>query len=112
MDIYSSVFATFFASIIAAPALATSNPFIHPVNPSLISSPEKTIANPVSARVNINIADEETLVAELKGIGIKRAKAILTYRDEHGPFKSIDDLMKVKGISKKIVDKNREKIMV
>lgn len=112
MDIYSSLFATLFASIIAAPVLATTNPFIHSVNPSSISSPAKTVANPVSARVNINIADGETLAAELKGIGIKRAKAILTYRDEHGPFKSIDDLVKVKGISKRIVDQNREKITV
>lgn len=112
MDIYSSVFATLLASIIAAPVLATTSPFIHHTNTSLISSPTKTISNPVSALVNINIADEETLAAELKGIGVKRAKAILAYRNEHGPFKSIDDLVKIKGISKRIVEQNRAKITV
>lgn len=111
MGIYSSLFATLLASVIAAPILATTNPFISH-NTVLTSSSAKTLSKPVSALVNINTADEETLVAELKGIGIKRAKAILAYRNEHGPFKSIDDLVKIKGISKKIVDQNRDKITV
>lgn len=112
MDIYSSLFATLLASVIAAPVLATTSPFIAHNNTVLTSSLAKTISNPVSALVNINTADEETLAAELKGIGIKRAKSILAYRNEHGPFKSIDDLVKIKGISKRIVDQNREKITV
>lgn len=111
MDIYSSLFATLLASVIATPVLATTSPFISH-NTVLTTSPAKTISKPVSALVNINTADGETLAAELKGIGIKRAKAILAYRNEHGPFKSIDDLIKIKGISKRIVDQNREKITV
>lgn len=112
MDIYSSLFATLLASVIATPVLATTSPFISHSNTVLTSSPAKTISTPVSALVNINTADGETLAAELKGIGLKRAKAILAYRDEHGPFKTIDDLIKIKGISKRIVDQNREKITV
>jgi competence protein ComEA len=112
MDIYSSLLATLLASVIAIPVLATTSPFISHNNTFLTSSPTKAISKPVSALVNINTADEETLVAELKGIGIKRAKAILAYRNEHGPFKSIDDLVKIKGISQRIVDQNREKITV
>lgn len=112
MDIYSSLFATLLTSIIAAPVLATTSPFISHNNTVLTSSSAKNIPNPISALVNINTADEETLVAELRGIGVKRAKAILSYRSEHGPFKSIDDLVKIKGISKKIVDKNRNKITI
>lgn len=110
MDIYSSLFATLLTSIIAAPALATTNPVSH--NTVLTSSSKKNIPNPISALVNINTADEETLVVELKGIGLKRAKAILAYRNEHGSFNSIDDLVKVKGITKKIVDQNRTIITV
>ncbi|WP_342220101.1 ComEA family DNA-binding protein [Rickettsiella endosymbiont of Miltochrista miniata] len=112
MDIYSSLFAILLASVIATPVLATTSPFISHNNTVSTASPAKTISNPVSALVNINTADGETLAAELKGIGIKRAKAILAYRNEHGPFKSIDDLIKIKGISKRIVDQNREKITV
>lgn len=112
MDIYSSLFATLLASVIASPVLATTSPFISHNNTVLTSPPTKNIHNPISALVNINTADEETLAAELKGIGLKRAKAIVAYRNEHGPFKSIDDLANVKGISKRIVDQNRDKITV
>ncbi|MCH9637153.1 hypothetical protein A1D18_06370 [Candidatus Rickettsiella isopodorum] len=112
MDIYSSLLTTLLASIITTPVLATTSPFISHNNTVLTSSPAKTLSNSVSALVNINTADEETLAAELKGIGLKRAKAILAYRNEHGPFQSIDDLIKIKGISKRIVDQNREKITV
>ena len=112
MDIYSSLFATLLASVIAAPVLATTSPFISSHNNTVLTSPTKSIANPISASVNINTADLETLVAELKGIGPKKAKAIIAYRNEHGSFKSVDDLIKIKGISKRIVDQNREKITV
>jgi competence protein ComEA len=112
MDIYSSLFATLLASVIAAPVLATTSPFISSHNNAILTSSTKNISYPISANVNINTADVETLVAELKGIGPKKGKAIIAYRNEHGPFKSIDDLIKIKGISKRIVDQNREKIAV
>ncbi|HEY2567330.1 MAG TPA: ComEA family DNA-binding protein [Candidatus Aquirickettsiella sp.] len=112
MDIYSSLFVTLLTSIIAVPVLATTSPFISHNNTVLTSSPAKNIPNPISANVNINTTDIETLVAELKGIGPKKAKAIIAYRNEHGPFKSIDDLVKIKGISKRIVDQNRNKITI
>ena len=47
--------------------------------------------------ININTADEATLTS-LKGIGPSKAKAITQYRQEHGPFKTVDDLKKVPGI--------------
>jgi competence protein ComEA len=50
-----------------------------------------------AALVNINTADEATLTS-LKGIGPAKAKAITQYRQEHGPFKTVDDLKKVPGI--------------
>ncbi|EDP46737.1 ComEA family DNA-binding protein [Rickettsiella grylli] len=108
----SSLFATIFLFLmVATQTLAVTHPFISHNNTTLASSPTKT-AESVSARININTVDEATLVDELKGIGIKRAKAIIAYRDVHGPFKSIDDLIKIKEISKRIVDLNREKITV
>jgi competence protein ComEA len=59
--------------------------------------------------VNINTADAETL-ATLQGIGEKRAEAIIDYRTRHGPFVSVDDLIKVKGIGVKTVEKNRDRM--
>lgn len=60
--------------------------------------------------VNVNTADAATLAAELNGVGEKTAAAIIAYREEHGPFASIDDLKMVKGIGEKLIEKNRENI--
>ena len=113
MEIYSSLLTTLLASVIATPALAAEPVKFNQSAPSSQVIASKALqSNAALASVNINTADAKTLVAELKGIGLKRAKAILAYRDEHGPFKSIDDLIKIKGISKRIVDQNRDKIIV
>lgn len=58
--------------------------------------------------VDINTADATTLARELKGVGKSRAQAIVAYRNEHGPFKSVDDLRLVKNMPQKIIDANRE----
>lgn len=73
------------------------------------------LALPVAAfagQVNINTADAETISAELNGIGLSKAKAIVEYRKKHGPFESVDDLSLVKGIGERTVDKNRNDIVV
>jgi competence protein ComEA len=62
--------------------------------------------------VNINNADAATLMKALKGVGPDKASAIIAYREQHGPFKSADQLSEVKGIGKKLVEMNREVIMV
>jgi competence protein ComEA len=61
--------------------------------------------------VNINTADAQTLET-LAGIGEKRAEAIIEYRSKHGPFVSVEDLLKVKGIGVKTLDKNRDNMTV
>lgn len=62
--------------------------------------------------VNINTADAETISKELDGVGLTKAKAIVEYREKHGPFKSPDDLSLVKGIGERTVDLNRANIKV
>lgn len=57
-------------------------------------------AKSMHPKININKADLETLT-QLKGIGPEKAKAILDYRKKFGSFKSIEDVMKVKGIGEK-----------
>ena len=52
--------------------------------------------------VNINQASAATLQHYLKGIGEKKAESIVIYRTEHKEFKSLDEIMKVKGIGKGI----------
>jgi len=60
--------------------------------------------------VNVNTADAETLSAELKGVGLAKAQAIVEYRKQNGPFKSAEDLAAVKGIGLRTVEINRENI--
>jgi len=62
--------------------------------------------------VNVNIADAETISAELKGVGISKAIAIVEYRKANGPFRSVDELAQVKGIGERTVEINRANILV
>ena len=60
--------------------------------------------------VNINTADASALAKSLNGIGPAKARAIVSYRDKNGPFKSVDQLAMVEGITQKLIDKNRSDI--
>ena len=53
--------------------------------------------------INPNTADVQTLL-ELPGVGQKKAEAIVAYREENGPFLSLQELTRVSGISQKMVD--------
>jgi competence protein ComEA len=64
-----------------------------------------------AAPVNVNTADAQTLAENIKGIGPKKAQAIVNYRNQYGPFKTSDDLTKVKGIGQKIVDLNKSDLL-
>ena len=69
------------------------------------------IAIPAQAVVNINTASKDELIA-LSGIGPAKAQAILDYRKQNGPFKSVDDLKSVKGIGAKRLEKLRPELSV
>jgi competence protein ComEA len=62
--------------------------------------------------ININTADKETLMTSIKGVGEKRAEAIIDYRQQNGPFQSIDELANISGIGQSIVDDNRGNISI
>ena len=61
--------------------------------------------------VDINFANKETLMA-VKGVGEKRAEAIINYRTKYGPFSSIEELAEVEGIGQATVDANRDILIV
>ena len=63
------------------------------------------------AAVNINTANVQELTS-LPGIGKAKAEAIVQYRQANGPFKSVDDITKVKGIGPKKLEKIRKEITV
>ena len=62
--------------------------------------------------VNVNSASAEEIAEALKGVGMSKAEAIVSYRSEHGQFKHIDELVNVKGIGIRTVDINREYILL
>lgn len=62
--------------------------------------------------VNVNTASAEEISTLLKGVGLKKAQAIVEYRDQNGPFVSKDELTKVKGIGAATVKKNEDRILL
>lgn len=62
--------------------------------------------------VNINTADAQQLANGLTGVGLKRAQDIIKLRDELGQFTDINQLMQVKGIGARVIELNKERIVL
>lgn len=62
-------------------------------------------------KVNLNTARAEELMT-LSGIGEARAQAIIAYREQHGGFQSIEEIMEIEGIKEKLFEKIREQIEI
>jgi competence protein ComEA len=69
------------------------------------------MAFPAFAAVNVNTATQSELEA-VKGLGPAKAKAIITYREAHGGFKSLDELDNVKGFGKASIEKLQDELTV
>ena len=65
-----------------------------------------------AAPVDVNAADANTLATSLTGIGAAKAEAIVAYREANGPFKNLEELIKVKGVGEKTVEKNRAILVI
>lgn len=66
--------------------------------------PDTAAAEPAPPEpIDVNTADEETLQA-LPGIGEAKARAIVEWREEHGPFQMLDELEQISGISARMVE--------
>ncbi len=61
----------------------------------------------IAGPVNVNSADAKTLARELQGIGKAKAEAIVAHREKNGPYKGVEDLVKVKGLGKKLIEQNK-----
>ncbi|MFP6814429.1 MAG: helix-hairpin-helix domain-containing protein [Pseudomonadales bacterium] len=60
--------------------------------------------------VNANRADAQTIAEVLKGVGLRRAQAIVAYREENGEFRDVYELSNIKGIGERTVERNEAKI--
>lgn len=83
----------------------------------IVSLPVQSASNQLSAavvkpdkkpisKIDLNTADIKSLSQAVKGIGQKRAEAIVKYRQEHGNFKSIEELAQVRGLGQQFVKKH------
>ncbi len=77
------------------------------LSPTFAAEPESP---PVATTVNINEADAQTLAAVLVGVGASRADEIVRYREQFGPFTTVEQLAEVKGIGMSTLEKNRSAI--
>jgi competence protein ComEA len=76
--------------------------------------PEAAKAAPAAAKagiVDLNSASEAQL-QEVPGIGPSLAKKIVEFRSENGPFKSVEDLLKVRGVGEKSLERLRPHLTV
>jgi competence protein ComEA len=62
-------------------------------------------------KISLNQANVQQLQS-LNGVGEKKALAIVEYREKNGGFKTVDELMNVKGIGPKLVEKNKERLIL
>ncbi len=66
----------------------------------------------IAGPINVNTADAEAISAELKGVGISKAQAIVDYRSRNGAFEAPEELLKVKGIGPKVLRDNAGNILL
>jgi competence protein ComEA len=60
-----------------------------------------------AAGIDINSAPAAELAEALQGVGLRKAEAIVRYREQFGPFESVEELAEVKGIGAATLERNR-----
>ena len=72
-----------------------------------------TIACGASAEpVDINLDSAERLAENIVGVGPVIADRIVAYREQNGAFESLDQLLEVPGVGEKVLERNRETILI
>jgi len=89
--------AIFLFSLLAAP-------------PGLAAEEQSAAGIVEAAQIDINTADAAAIAAALDGVGLVKAQEIVAYREMFGAFKTVDELMEVKGIGPGTLARNRDRI--
>lgn len=115
LDVFSSLGSPFY-SVLKACFLAAAMALVMMASPSFAAGKTQVMLKKniqqekVLAKVNLNKGSAEDLATVLKGVGLKKAEAIVEYREKHGKFKNVEGLSEVKGIGESILEKNRDRI--
>ncbi len=100
------------ATTLSPTSMVTPSPLVTEliVTPT-VTQTSSPLISVTSTKININTADKSSLMT-LWGIGETKAAAVILYRETTGPFKSVEDIMEVKGIGQKTFDKIRDLITI
>lgn len=79
---------------------------------SKLKTPSPGSNREASSQIDVNKASAEELAAGLSGIGLKKAQAIVRYREEFGFFSQLEQLLEVSGIESMFIERNRQKIKI
>ena len=112
--LFFSILLLLVAFLVASPSMAsplvsevtneTSNVVMEELNANTVASNQ--------THININTASATEIAGAMKGVGLKKADAIVAYRRTHGPFKTVEGLTAVKGVGNKTLLRNKDVIMV
>lgn len=80
-------------------------------NAETTSTSKEGISGESITKIKLNTATQEELET-LNGIGPSKAQAIIAYREEHGTFQKIEDILEVSGIGEKTLDAFKDDIIV
>ena len=100
-----------FGGISVPPALATQEsgtPASGVIKPQAAATAASQPAAPDT--VNINSASAQELASVMNGIGLKKAEAIVSYRQQFGPFTALEQLKEVPGIGSALVERNLSRL--
>lgn len=98
-------------NVFAADPAAPSLPAVA-IEAQAVTAPKTEQSQTFIEKININTANAEQLAAALNGIGQKKAEAIVQFREQNGPFKSVEELGQVKGIGEATLAKNKAIIVI
>lgn len=99
------------AQVQAAPAAVERTPAAQskaPATPQVARGVDTAQSN----KVSINTGSAEELARVMNGVGLKKAQAIVSYREEYGPFSTLDDLRQVPGLGGALVERNLAVLML
>ena len=100
------------SSVLVTLFLLVTSTVVYAANTSQAAREGKsTLVATGDQKVNINTADV-TALTRLKGVGPRLAERIAAFRKSNGPFAKAEDLMQVKGVGEKIIERNRAVIAV
>ncbi len=75
------------------------------------STPPSAVAvAPDNGKVSINQGSAEMLAEAMNGVGLKKARSIVEYREKYGPFTSVEQLAEVPGMGTALVERNLSRL--